>query len=210
MRLVGRQFGEPRGLVGRLVGRAMVRGNAGFNRWVISSVAGAIGGDLTRVVELGSGPGVGLRELLQAFPRAQVWGIDRSPVMISQARRRNLREIQSGRLALIEGDTSALAELAPVDLVVAVHVLYFWHRPATELGRIRAGLRPDGIIAIGYRLREDMPRVSQRQFPAVGHRLYDSDEQVAALLNEAGFQGVQHTLQEPDHGSLGRLVTGKA
>jgi predicted TPR repeat methyltransferase len=105
-----------------------------------------------------------------------------------------------------------LSELAPVDLVVAVHVLYFWHQPGAELARVRAALGRDGKFAIGYRLRKDMPGVSQRQFPAEGHRLYDSDEEVVTLLREAGFEDIQHVSQEPasGKGSAGRLVIGTA
>lgn len=97
--------------------------------------------------------------------------------MIAQSRRRNLRAIEGGRLHLVQGDVTALGDLAPVDLTLAVHVLYFWHQPATELSRVRTALRPGGKLAVGYRLRQDMPRVSRRQFPAEGHRLYDSDDE---------------------------------
>src|SRR5579864_223512 len=162
----------------------MVRGNAAFNRWVIDTVTTMVGTDLSRIVDLGCGPGVGLEKLLLVFPDARVWGIDPSPVMVAQSRRRNQRAIQSGRLQLVQGDARALSELAPVDLVVAVHLLYFWHQPGTELARVRAALGRDGKFAIGYRLRKDMPGASQRQFPAEGHRLYDSDEEVVTLLRE--------------------------
>jgi trans-aconitate methyltransferase len=190
----------------------MVRGNAAFNRWVIDTVADRIGHDLARIVELGCGPGVGLDRLLLAFRDAQVWGIDRSPVMIAQSERRNLREVKSGRLHLIRGDVTALSELAPVDLIVAVHLLYFWHQPGAELARVRVALRPGAKFAIGYRLRKDMPRVSQRQFPAEGHRLYDSDQEVVTLFREAGFRDVQPTVQQPTSGQgpSGRLVIGTA
>ncbi len=212
MGLVGRQFANPRGLVGRLVGRAMVRGNATFNRWLIETVADRTGAELARIAELGCGPGVGLEKLLLVFPAAQVWGIDRSPVMIVQSRRRNAREIEGGRLHLIQGDVSALDELAPLDHVVAIHLLYFWHQPGVELARVRAALRPGASVAMGYRLRKDMPRVAQRQFPAEGHRLYDSDQQVIALLHEAGFADVEITTQEATsgQGSSGRLAIGAA
>jgi trans-aconitate methyltransferase len=198
--------------VGRLVGRAMVRGNAAFNRWVIETVAPRVGTDLVRIVDLGCGPGVGLEMLLLVFPDAQVWGVDRSSVMIAQAQRRNQRALESGRLRLVEGDVGALSQLSPVDLVVAVHLLYFWRQPGAELARIRASLRPGGNFAIGYRLRKDMPGVSQRQFPAEGHRLYDSDQEVVALFREAGFEDIQHTSQQPapGQGSAGRLVIGTA
>jgi trans-aconitate methyltransferase len=208
MGLIGRQYGDPRGLVGGLVGRAMARGNARFNRWVVATLASASAAELSRVVELGCGPGVGLEELLRVFPFARVWGVDSSPVMIKQARRRNQGAVESGRVRLIEGGSGMLSELAPVDLVLAVHVLYFWHEPAAELTEIRAALRPGGSIALGYRLRTDMPGVSQKQFPREGHRLYDSDDEVGVLLNAAGFQDVQHMIQQPDQGR-GRLTIAR-
>lgn len=212
MGLVGRQFGYPHGLVGRLVGRVMARGNAAFNHWAIDTIADRAGADLARIVELGCGPGVGLERLLSAFPTAEVWGIDPSPVMIVQSRGHNLSESECGRLHLIQGDVGALGELAPVDLVVAIHVLYFWHQPRDELARVRAALRPGAIVAIGYRLRKDVPRVARRQFPAEGHRLYDSDQEVIALLREAGFADVEVTTQEAasGQGSSGRLAFGTA
>jgi trans-aconitate methyltransferase len=209
MGLIGRQFGDPRGLVGGLIGRGMARGNARFNRWVVATLANASAAELSRVVELGCGPGVGLQELVRAFPAAQVWGVDSSPVMIKQARRRNLGAVEGGRLQLIEGASGVLTELAPFDLLLAVHVLYFWHEPAAELPVIRAALGPGGSIALGYRLRSDMPSVAQKQFPREGHRLYDSDDQVAALLNSAGFHDVEHTIEPSGQGRPGRLTTAR-
>jgi hypothetical protein len=74
MGFVGRQFSHPRDLMGRLVGRAMERGNAAFNRWVIETVAATTGGELNRIVDLGCGPGVGLEKLLVTFPMLKFGG----------------------------------------------------------------------------------------------------------------------------------------
>jgi hypothetical protein len=52
----------------------MARRNAAFNRWVVRTLAREVDDDITRIVELGAGPGVGLREPLSAFPTARVWG----------------------------------------------------------------------------------------------------------------------------------------
>jgi len=103
--------------------------------------------------------------------------------MLEQSRRRNRESVATGRLILLRGDTTSLADLAPLDLVFAVHVLYFWHHPDVELARIRHALQPEGTLALGYRLREHMPRVSQATFPNQGHRLYDSDQDVSSLLS---------------------------
>lgn len=90
--------------------------------------------------------------------------------------------------------------------------MYFWHQPERELALVRAALSPGGKFATGYRLRKDMPGVSQRQFPEEGHRLYDSDEQVMTLFRTADFADVECTTQESTsgQGSAGRLVIGTA
>jgi hypothetical protein len=107
--VLGRQFGHPRGLLGRLVGRFMARGNASFNTWVVQALREGLDqgvvarvaepgpgpgvgldepdqGAVARVAELGPGPGVGLARLLGAFPDAKVWGVDQSSTMLGQAR----------------------------------------------------------------------------------------------------------------------------
>lgn len=95
-----------------------------------------------RIAELGPGPGIGLQEAIRTFPDAWVWGVDLSREMLGQSRRRNRAYIASERLTLLHGDTASLADLPPLDLVLAVHVLYFWHQPEVELARIRDALRP--------------------------------------------------------------------
>ncbi len=206
MSIVGRQFGRPRGLLGRIVGRMMARGNADFNKWLVHEISGLGMNDLRRIVELGPGPGIGLQETLRAFPEARVWGVDLSPEMLSQCRKRNLDQISSGRLILLEGDVASLQELAPVDLVLAVHVLYFWHQPATELAQLHRVLRPGGLLALGYQLRLNMPGMAQRNFPKEGHLLYDSDDELSILLDAAGFTNVRFVVKGGSEAPAGRLA----
>ncbi len=191
MSMIARQFGRPRGLLGRLVGRGMSRFNAGHNRWLVRQASEQCAAGLGRVVELGPGPGIGLDEILKSFPSARVWGIDLSPEMLAQARRRNRAAVETGRLALMKGGVEVLQQLAPIDLVVAVHVLYFWHQPLEELATIRRALRPGGWLALGYQLRPNMPPTAQKNFPKEGHRLYETNVEVSALLEQAGFNEVR-------------------
>jgi hypothetical protein len=48
-------------------------------------------------------------------------------------------------------------------------------------------LAPGGTVAIGYKLRSNMPKISQRNFPKEGFRLFDSDGEISAVLDQAGF-----------------------
>ena len=177
MGMVARQFGHPRGVLGRIVGRGMVRSNGDFSRWTIGERRRHLTWVPTRIVELGPGPGVGLEELLGAFPDAKVWGVDPSREMLGLSRQRNAAAAEGGRLALLEGGVASLVEVAPVDIVAANHVLYFWQEPEAELRRIRGSLRSGGLLAIGYQLRQNMPATAQKAVSPAG---------VSALRNERG------------------------
>lgn len=205
---IARQFGLPRGPLGRVIGRGMARANGDFSRWVVDQLV-QDHGDAELIVELGPGPGVGLEALLHGFPGAQVWGIDPSSAMLAQSRRRNAADVAAGRLALVQGGPGDVAALGPVDIVMANHVLYFWQEPVSEVGRIHAGLRQGGLLALGYQVRTSMPPMAQQQFPEAGHQLYDSTEQVADVLDAAGFAPARHLLKGPPNAPHGRLTLAR-
>ena len=158
----------------------------------------------------GPGPGVGLQALLAQFPDAQVWGVDVSAVMLSQARKRNQSEVTAGRLTLLEGGVSALSASEPADIVMANHVLYFWQNPAAEMAQIRGSLRPGGLLALGYQLKQNMPAMAQRRFPPAGHHLYEADDEVSRLAIVAGFGSVTHVVKGPTDAPEGRVMLATA
>jgi trans-aconitate methyltransferase len=207
---LAQQLGHPSGLLGSIVGRGMARGNAALSRWVVQQAAANHRGVVRRVAELGPGPGVGLEALLAQFPDAKVWGVDVSSVMLSQARKRNQAAVTAGRLTLIEGGVSALSASGPADIVMANHVLYFWPDPAAELTQIRGFLRPGGLLALGYQLKQNMPAMAQKRFPAAGHRLYEADDAVTSLAVAAGFGSVTHTVKGSADAPEGRVMLATA
>src|SRR6478672_3837038 len=87
--IISRHLGNPHGIVGHVAGRMMVRGNECINEWVVDELVDRNRSEITRIVEVGPGPGVGLSYLLAAFPAAQVWGIDHSGLMVEQGRSGN-------------------------------------------------------------------------------------------------------------------------
>jgi len=208
--IIARQFAHPHGLLGRVLGQGMARLNAEFSRWVIQEVGEHCQGDLETIAELGPGPGVGLQEALRRFRGAQVWGIDPSLVMLAQSRKRNLADVQAGRLALVQGGVACLGEIAPLDAVVANHVLYFWHQPGDELTAIHGCLRQGGLLALGYQLKQNMPPMAQKHFPQQGHLLYESDEDLTRLLRSAGFSAVSHQVKGPPAAPKGRVALATA
>ena len=173
--------------------------------------ADVLDGEVHRVGELGSGPGVGLAELLDQFANAQVWGIDLSPVMLAQARKRNRLAVATGRLTLVEGDTSALSAGEPADLVMANHVSVFWHEPQAEMARIRGFLRPGGdprgwlSAQAGACLR--WRRGSSRRQDIM---LYDSTDDVTHLATAAGYRAVSQRVKGSQDAPEGRVMLATA
>jgi SAM-dependent methyltransferase len=87
-----------------------------------------------RVLDLGTGTGVVALALAERFPEAVVVGIDLSPGMIEEARRKLPPEL-AGRVELQVGDASALAYPdGDFDLVVLSNMIPFYD----ELARITA------------------------------------------------------------------------
>jgi trans-aconitate methyltransferase len=208
MGIIGRQFGRPAGLLGGVAGRFMARNNGALNTRIVQVLA-MDQSRPSRVIELGPGPGVGTSALLGTFPAAEHVAVEPSPVMRAQLARRNQSAIEAGRLRVVEGTLTDLDENCRADIVMAVHVIYFWADLTAELRLARDRLSEDGVVALGYQLGKHMPRVAQRDFPASGHRLVESDAELAAAMECSGLVPEPvHVFGEPRH-PLGRLVLAR-
>lgn len=169
MRHLVAQFSSPRGLAGRLVGWSMSRRPSNVQRslWAIGLL------DLQaadRVLEVGCGPGVALAAARERTEH--VVGVDRSPVMVRQARRRSGAEVH-------EASAEHLPVFAmPFDKALAVNTIGHWSDPAAGLNQVHAAMRPGGTIAV----------VAQPRDP--GATAVDSTkaaETTSRLLKDAGF-----------------------
>src|SRR2546430_13477270 len=90
---------RPRGGGGRVVGweMALRSSNRQRNVWA----GGLLGVEPTdRVLEIGFGPGIAIRELSRRATHGLVCGVDHSAVMVRQAIRRNADAVRAGRVDL--------------------------------------------------------------------------------------------------------------
>jgi SAM-dependent methyltransferase len=123
------QFGRPQGVGGRAAGLLMAHrpSNRRRNAWVVS-LLDARPGD--RVLEIGFGPGLAIRELTRVAPDCYVCGIDHSELMLRQASRRNAEGIRRGVVDLRLGSADALPVFeAPFDKILAINTVLFWSEP---------------------------------------------------------------------------------
>jgi ubiquinone/menaquinone biosynthesis C-methylase UbiE len=176
------QFGRPTGLLGGAAGLLMAHrsSNRKRNEWAVS-LLGVRPDD--RVLEIGTGPGLAIRELSRIARAGYVCGIDHSEVMLRQARRRNADGLRRGIVDLRLGSVDELPAFdAPFDKILAVNTVLFWAQPDARLAQLRQMLRPGGLIAVAHQARG--PGASDESSAAAGR-------EIAAALERAGFSPVR-------------------
>ena len=176
------QFGQPTGLFGAMAGWVMAHrsSNRRRNAWVVSLL------DVQhddRVLEIGFGPGVAIRELARLAVDGYVYGLDHSEVMVRQAASRNEEGVRRGRVELRLGCVERLPAFdLPFDKILAVNAMQFCDQPVELLGQLRRVLRSGGRIAIAFQPRG--PGATDEVATRTGLEL-------AAALCDAGFSGVR-------------------
>jgi SAM-dependent methyltransferase len=139
-----------------------------------------------RVLELGFGPGWGLRTIAARVPDGQVFGVDQSDQMLRQATSINQAAIAKGRVVLFRGPFSPLPWIdSTFNKILLVNVAYFFDSDGQDMAEVYRVLRSGGRIVIYVTSRETMSK-----WPFAGpetHRLYDRNE-LFELLEGAGFQ----------------------
>lgn len=182
VRAIQSQFMQPRGFGGWLAGweMALRPSNRRRNAWAVSLLDVA---PTDRVLEIGFGPGIAIRELSRRATRGLVYGVDHSAVMVRQAARRNAAAISAGRVDLRLGSAEDLPAFAePFDKVFAVNNLGMWREPEEQLKSIRRLMRSGGRIAI----------VSQPRCPgATAETTVAAGQKIATHLTAAGFTGIK-------------------
>lgn len=140
-----------------------------------------------RLLDIGCGTGVLLREIRSAFPGIFVVGIDLSHRMLALAQAR-VRPAPP----LLRADVQDLPfEADSFDVVVSLSSFHFWLVPRRGLREIARVLRPGGEVVItdwcddfwACRLCDHFLRLVSRSH----QRAYTSQE-CAALLREAGYE----------------------
>lgn len=167
-KLLMRMFGRPEGILGRLGGLIMARGNRDAAAQVIELL------DVRpedKVLEVGFGPGVAVQLLLQRVPAGSVAGVDPSQEMVRQAAKRNADALLSHRADLRQSSAERLPFADETfDKALAINSMQVWPDAGAGLREIRRVLKHGGKVALGFTVHSGQPR-----------------EGVVELLGAAGF-----------------------
>ena len=174
------QFRRPTGKFGKTAGLVMAfrRSNRKRNRWAVEHLALRDG---DRVLELGCGPGVGVRFALQAGA-GEVLALDHSIEMIRQADWRNRPAVADGRVVFRLGGLETLRhDDGPLDAAFMVNVVHFLPDRLHAFDMIGELLGEGGRLVVVYQPR--MRKVGDDE-------LLGGAEDLAAEMRETGFVDV--------------------
>lgn len=192
-RLSRAQFGRPTGLLGSVVGHIMAHTPSNLDRirWTLSLL------DVKprdRVLEVGMGPGVAVELLGQIAAQGFVAGIDHSEEMVRHARRRNTKAVHSGRIVLARASAADPPAFdVPFDKIFTINSIHFWNEPVECLRKLRAQLRPGGLIAVTLQPR------TRSATDATAEVL---GEEIADKLKKAGFSSCEVKFRKTASGAM--------
>ncbi|MGQ0532983.1 MAG: class I SAM-dependent methyltransferase [Caulobacteraceae bacterium] len=143
-------WGDPRGLPGGLALTAMALKNGGQNKAALDLLAPRAGDS---VIELGCGPGMGVRGALKRVGREGfVAGVDQSATAAHFATHVAHRAVLQGRAVIMRAEAADLPfRDSMFDRAFAVNTFQFWPDPARALREIARVLAPNGRLVITQR-----------------------------------------------------------
>mgnify|MGYP002622964802 CR=1 FL=1 len=107
-------------------------------------VARVAEGSVSCAADLGCGTGELTRRLVDLWPAATTWGVDRSPEMLAKAS----AHVVAGRLSFVAGDLSEWTAPQPLDRIVSNAALQWVPDHGSLLARLAGMLAPSGVLAV--------------------------------------------------------------
>ncbi|MGO4872271.1 MAG: class I SAM-dependent methyltransferase [Roseiarcus sp.] len=179
---MGRQLRCPTGRAGSLVGWLMGVANAKPYEVAIAALDPRPG---EWALELGFGPGYGLKALAARVGDGRVFGVDQSARMVEHAVRRNRATIAAGRMRLAQGSFSSSPwPDEAFDAILLVNVVYFFDYRGRDMRHVYRALRDGGRVAVYATDRSTMEKWPFARPDT--HRTFDRAD-LLDLLESAGF-----------------------
>ena len=135
----------------------------------------------SRVLEIGCGPGLALAQCSETVSSGRIVGLDHSPVMLEQARKR----VGSGQVELIVGGVDQLDQWSgEFDRIYSLNVIQFIADKQDFFRRVSSTLDAGGRCFTTYqpRLDNDHPDGADRMA-----------EEIVRLMGEVGFTQIDRS-----------------
>lgn len=180
---IGSQFGNPRGIMGKICCAIM---NV-INRKMYIKVSDSILENSCKdILDIGFGNGY-LEKRISKQSGVIINGIDISKDMLKIAAKRNKKAVEQGRVTLSLGDCCNLEfQNGMFDAVTSVNTIYFWPDTVKGLSEIKRVLKDNGIFVNAVYSQEWLKRMS---YTKKGFNFFSKEDYISDG-KKAGFSKV--------------------
>lgn len=181
---IGRQCGNPHGIVGRICCLSMNIINSPMYRTIISDVKAD---HKSRILDVGCGNGFFISQLCKNT-KARLYGIDISDDMIHATAVRNRKAVAEKRLRLSVGNCCNLKfRDSAFDTVTTINTIYFWNDTVKGLSEIRRVLKDNGVFYNAVYTKEWLKKIP---YTRNVFKFFEKDDYIK-LSKKAGFSSVE-------------------
>jgi cyclopropane fatty-acyl-phospholipid synthase-like methyltransferase len=188
--IIAYQFKKPTGFLGIFTANLMAKNNQkNYDRLIMDL-------DLQpqdKLLEIGYGPGIGIRLIAEKCSTCTIHGIDFSKLMYKRASKYNKQYIDAGRVQLQHGDFLHVPVAQnEYDKIFCLNVVYFWNELRAPFEKVHSLLKQSGSLHI---YMADKQVLLEKKAPDSVFNKY-SIEQVEEALKAAGFTSVEHAIEK--------------
>ncbi|MGZ3846846.1 MAG: class I SAM-dependent methyltransferase [Flavisolibacter sp.] len=189
---IASQFRKPSGPFGIFTSNLMIKGNRKNYETMIDDLNPQ---PQEKLLEIGYGPGLGIRMIAETCSGCTIDGIDFSQLMYKRAGKYNRRYIDEGRVLLSYGDfLQAPLTDNSYDKIFCLNVIYFWDELNTPFKRVHSLLKQNGSFHI---YMADKKFLEEKKAPDSVFNKY-SVEETMDMLTAVGFNKV-HRFKNNGH-----------
>lgn len=187
------QLRQPNGEAGLKISDAMNEGNGAMNLHTMA-VLDPIAND--RILEIGMGNGLFVKNLVAIDESIRYKGLDFSPLMVEEAIKLNQKYIKKAQVDFICANAASMPyEDHSFNKIVTVNTLYFWEEYEVVFAELSRVLDNDGKLIIAIRPRDVMEQYPMTKY---GFRMFSKTE-AHQLFRDNGFEPIETTqIIEPD------------
>ena len=179
-------FGNPKGLLGKLMLSGMNMGHSPMAKWGFTQFAVPAEG---KIVDIGCGGGFNVKRLLERSKSGSVYGVDISSASVEKSTATNKKEIGK-RCWIIQGDAKNLPFMdGELTLATAFETVYFWKDIEACFSEVKRVLKKNGQFAV-INDPGDPNKHWEDMIP--GMTSY-TPEEIKVHMEKAGFTGIRIT-----------------
>ena len=180
------QTRKPNGFLGKMMLKGMNMGHAKLSDFGISTLPDR---EFFNIAELGCGGGRNIDALLKKYNKAQVVGVDYSPLSVEKAKEFNANNMS--RCEIKQGDVSNLElDKDKFDLATAFETVYFWPNIEKCFKNVYDILKDKGCFLIVNELEGEDESSHKYEELIEGLKVYKITE-LESILKAIGFSEIK-------------------